>query len=157
MSELRLRDFSHVTVRVSDMARALAFYRDGLGLRVIFDVELAGPGLEAITGAPGASGRMVGLVAPGRGKVCIELLGFDTPKSERAPRGRFTGYSNISLSVDDLDAAYQACVERGLEPLQPPVEVGGVKMFFLADPDGTPIELIQFPRGATTSAAFNGV
>jgi hypothetical protein len=30
-------------------------------------------------------------------------------------------------------------------------------MFFLADPDGTPIELIQFPRGATTSAAFNGV
>jgi len=29
-------------------------------------------------------------------------------------------------------------------------------MFFLADPDGTPIELIEFPRGATTSAAFNG-
>jgi glyoxylase I family protein len=155
--DLALRDFSHITVRVSDMERALAFYRDGLGLRPIFDVRLEGAGLEAVTGAPGARGRMVGLVAPGRGKVCIELLGFDEPKSARPPQGRFTGYANISLSVDDLEAAFAACVERGLRPLHEPVEVGGVKMFFLADPDGTPIELIEFPRGATTSAAFNGV
>lgn len=157
MSELKLRDFSHITVRVSDVERALAFYRDGLGLRAIFDVKLDGPGLEAVTGMPGARGRMVGLVAPGRGKVCIELLGFDHPRSERPPHGRFTGYSNISLSVDDLDAAHAACLARGLAPLQKPVEVGGVRMFFLADPDGTAIELIEFPRGATTSAAFNGV
>lgn len=156
-AKLALRDFSHVTVRVSEMERALAFYRDGLGLRVIFDVKLEGDGLEAVTGAKGARGRMVGLLAPGRGKVCIELLGFDRPKSERPAPGRFTGYSNLSLSVDDLDAAYEACLARGLAPLQKPVEVGGVRMFFLADPDGTPIELIQFPRGATTSAAFNGV
>ena len=157
MSPLALREFSHITVRVSDMERALAFYRDGLGLRAIFDVKLEGAGLEAVTGSQGASGRMVGLIAPGKGKVCIELLGFDHPRSERAPQGRYTGYANISLSVDDLDAAHAACVARGLRPLQKPVEVGGVRMFFLADPDGTPIELIQFPRGATTSAAFNGV
>jgi len=154
---LALREFSHITVRVSEMERSLAFYRDGLGLRVIFDVKLDGPGLEAVTGAAGASGRMVGLLAPGRGKVCIELLGFDRPKTERPPRGRFTGYANISLSVDDLDAAYAACLARGLAPAQKPVEVGGVRMFFVADPDGTAIELIEFPRGAATSAAFNGV
>ncbi len=154
---LAFRDFSHITLRVSEMERALAFYRDGLGLREIFDVKLAGPGLEGVTGTQGASGRMIGLVVPGAGKVCIELLCFEQPKSARAPQGRFTGYANISLSVDDLDAAYAACVARGLRPLQPPIEVGGVRMFFLADPDGTPIELIEFPRGATTSAAFNGV
>jgi glyoxylase I family protein len=157
MAELALRDFSHITLRVSDLERALVFYRDGLGLRPIFDVKLDGPGLEAVTGAKGATGRMVGLLAPGRGKVCLELLGFEHPKSERAPQGRYAGYANVSLSVDDLDAAYAACLARGLQPLQKPVEVGGVRMFFLADPDGTPIELIQFPRGATTSAAFNGV
>jgi catechol 2,3-dioxygenase-like lactoylglutathione lyase family enzyme len=33
-------------------------------------------------------------------------------------------------------------------PLQRPVGVGGVRMFFVADPDGTPIELIEFPGGA---------
>ena len=155
MSALSFRDFSHVTVRVSDMERALAFYREGLGLRAIFDVRLEGAGLEAVTGTQAASGRMVGLVVPGAGQVCIELLGFEHPRSEPPPRGRFTGYSNIALSVDDLEAAYAECLARGLRPLQKPVEVGGVKMFFLADPDGTPIELIQFPRGATTSAAFN--
>ena len=156
MSALAFRDFSHVTVRVSDMDRALGFYRDGLGLSVIFDVRLDGAGLEAVTGAAGARGRMVGLLVPGTGRVSIELLGFESPKSERPPVGRFTGYSNISLSVDDLDAAYDACTARGLRPLQKPVDVGGVRMFFLADPDGTAIELIEFPHGATTSAAFNG-
>jgi glyoxylase I family protein len=156
VSGLAFRDFSHVTVRVSDVERALAFYRDALGLRAIFDVKLDGPGLEAVTGAKGANGRMVGLVVPGRGKVCIELLGFEQPKSEPPPRGRYTGYANLSLSVDDLAAAHAACIARGLAP-HPVVEVGGVKMFFLADPDGTPLELIEFPRGATTSAAFNGV
>ena len=156
MSAPAFRDFSHVTVRVSDMERALTFYRDGLGLRVIFDVRLDGEGLEAVTGSAGASGRMVGLLVPGAGRVAIELLGFEQPKSGPPPQGRFTGYSNISLSVDDLDAAYDACAARGLRPLQKPVEVGGVRMFFLADPDGTPIELIEFPHGATTSAAFNG-
>ena len=122
----------------------------------IFDVKLEGAGLEAVTGSAGARGRMVGLLVPGAGRVAIELLGFDTPRSERSPQGRFTGYSNISLSVDDLDAAYENCAARGLGPLQRPVDVGGVRMFFLADPDGTAIELIEFPRGATTSAAFNG-
>ena len=155
-SPLGLTDFSHITVRVSDVERALAFYRDGLGLRVVFDVRLAGEGLDAVTGGAGASGRMVGLLVPGAGRVCIELLWFAEPKSERAPRGRFTGYANIALSVADLDAAHAACVARGLRPLQKPVEVGGVRMFFVTDPDGTPIEFIQFPGGATTSAAFNG-
>lgn len=156
MSDLALRDFSHVTVRVSDMERALAFYRDGLGLRVVFDVRLGGAGLEAAAGAAEASGRMVGLLVPGAGRVCIELLGFDAPKSERPPRGHFTGYANVALSVGDLDAAHAACVAKGLRPRSAPFAVGGVRMFFLADPDGTPIELVEFPGGATTSAAFNG-
>jgi glyoxylase I family protein len=155
LGALDFRDFSHITVRVSDMERSLAFYRDGLGLRVIFDVKLEGAGLEAVTGSKGSKGRMVGLIVPGAGRVSIELLGFDHPKSERPPQGRFTGYSNISLSVDDLDAAHAECVARGLRPLQKPVDVGGVRMFFLADPDGTAIELIEFPHGATTSADFN--
>ena len=151
-----LRDFSHVTVRVSDIDRSLAFYRDGLGLRVLFDRVLDGPGLEALTGAPGARGRMVGLLVPGAGKVSIELLCFESPPSGRPPPGSFTGYGNVSLAVDDLDAAHAACVGRGLRPLQPPVSIAGVRMFFLADPDGTPIEIIEFPGGSTTSAAWNG-
>jgi glyoxylase I family protein len=98
---------------------------------------------------------MVGLLVPGSGRASIELLWFEHPRCERPPPGRFTGYGNASLSVDDLDAAYAACSARRLRPSQP-VDVGGVRMFFVADPDGTPIEIVEFPAGHTTSAGFNG-
>jgi glyoxylase I family protein len=99
---------------------------------------------------------MVGLLVPGSGKVSIELIHFEHPPLEPPPQGRFTGWGNISLSVADIDAAYAECVARGLAPLSPPVEVGGVRMFFLTDPDGARIELIAFPNGTSTSAAWNG-
>ena len=153
---LGLLDYSHATIRVSDVERSLAFYRDGLGLRVLFDLALEGEGLEGATGVKGARGRMVGLLVPGPGKASIELMGFETPRSEPPPRGRYTGYGNIALAVGDLDAAHAACLARGLRPVQAPLSVGGVRMFFLADPDGTPIEIVEFPDGKTTSAAFNG-
>lgn len=151
---LDLRGFSHVCINVSDMERSLAFYRDLLGLRVIFDVELAGQGLEAVTGDAGARGRMVGCLVPGS-RVTIELLSFGhrVPASRRPGGG--PGYSNIALTVGDLSAAWAALDARGARP-RPPVEVGGVRMFFLADPDGTPIEIIAFPGGALSSADHNG-
>ena len=64
---IRIRNFSHVCVGVSDLERSLAFYRDVLGLETIFDVELSGAGLEAVTGQGGAVGRMVGCRVPGSG------------------------------------------------------------------------------------------
>ena len=152
---IRVRNFSHVCVNVSDVERSLAFYRDLLGLETIFDVELAGPGLEAVAGERGAAGRMVGCRVPGGGGVTIELLCFAGREAKRGRPGAL-GYSNVALSVDDLDAAWAALEARGARPLQRPVEVGGVRMFFLVDPDGTPIEIIEFPRGATSSAEHHG-
>jgi glyoxylase I family protein len=156
VSALAYRDFSHITVRVSNMERALAFYREGLGLRQLFDVRLDGPGLDSVTGTAGARGRMIGFVVPGSGKVSIELIHFEHPKLSPPPEGRFTGWGNISLSVADIAAAHAECLARGLAPLSPPVEVGGVQMFFLTDPDGARIEIIEFSGGHTTSAAWNG-
>jgi glyoxylase I family protein len=99
---------------------------------------------------------MIGLLVPGAGKVSIELIHFEHPKLSPPPEGRFTGWGNISISVADIDATHVECVARGLAPLSPPVEVGGVRMFFLTDPDGARIEIIEFSGGHTTSAAWNG-
>ena len=54
-------------------------------------------------------------------------------------------------AVDDLDAAYERVQALGQRPQQEPVDIGGVRMFFVADPDGTPIELIELPAGLTSS------
>jgi glyoxylase I family protein len=36
------------------------------------------------------------------------------------------------------------------------VEIGGVRMFFVRDPDGTPVEFVSYPGGEQTSAQMWG-
>ncbi len=131
------------------MPRSLAFYRDVLGFDVVFDVELDGDALATVTGESGAHGRMVGGLLGG---TTVELLEISSsaPKPERRTAPGL-GYTNISLSVADLDTVHSAASSMDLTP-GPIVDIGGVRMFFLADPDGTPIEIIEYPNGATTSA-----
>ena len=153
---LSVQNFSHICISVSDPDRSLAFYRDALGLQPIFDKRLEGEGMESATGEAGAKGRMIGLKVPGPGGVTIELLAFAHRSEETAGKRRPFGYTNVSFCVPDLDQAHRELVASGVTPMQQPFEVGGVRMFFVADPDGTAIELIEFPGDATTSAEFNG-
>ncbi len=143
--------FSHLCVGVSDMDRSLAFYRDLLGFDVVFDVELEGPSLEAVTGTTGAKGRMVGGLVGG---VVVELLALGVTGA--ATPGPHLGYTNMSFSVEDLDGTHRRLVDLGYQPAQAPVDVGGVRMFFVLDPDGTPIELIEYPHGERNSAELWG-
>lgn len=146
VAPLPISNFSHVCIGVSDMDRALGFYTEVLGMDVVFDVSLEGDSMESVTGRDGAKGRMVGGLIGG---AVIELLALgDEPTRSAGPR---IGYTNISFRVEDLDAAHAQVVALGRRPLQDPVEIGGVRMFFVADPDGTPIELIELPAGLTSS------
>ena len=128
------------------MDRSLDFYTELFGMDVVFDVELAGASMESVTGTDGAKGRMVGGLIGG---AMVELLALgDVPRSGAPSR---IGYTNISFRVDDLDATHDRVRALGHQPLQDPVEIGGVRMFFVADPDGTPIELIELPDGLTST------
>jgi len=146
---LDVKGFSHVCIRVSGMERALEFYRETLGFDVVFDVELSGPALEQVTGETGAHGRMVGGLLGGTSVELLEIDSQDGPAVRGS--GPALGYTNISLSVDDLDGAHAAMAGAGVEPGLV-VDIGGVRMFFVRDPDGTPIEIIEYPDGAATSA-----
>ena len=144
---LPVRSFSHVCIRVTDAARSLDWYRDHLGFDVVFDVELGGESLDTVTGEGSAAGRMIGGLVGGTVLELLEIASEDEPPV--AHRGPSLGYTNISVSVDDLDAAHTQVAELSPGPI---VEIGGVRMFFLSDPDGTPVEIIEFPGGARTSA-----
>ena len=95
-------NFSHVCIGVTDIDRSVAWYREHLGFDQLFDVELGGPSMEAVTGDQGAAGRMVGGMVGG---VVVELLSF-----AHEPR---TGYTNTSFRVEDLDAAHAAAADAG--------------------------------------------
>jgi hypothetical protein len=110
-------------------------------------VALEGANLEAVTGREGEKGRMVGGLIGG---AMVELLALGAVPS--TPQGPHLGYTNMSLRVEDVDAAYEQLRSFKEVRCEPPVDIGGVRMMFLFDPDETPIELVELPGGATTTA-----
>lgn len=144
---IAVQNFSHVCVGVCDIEASLAFYTSVLGMDVVFDVELEGAGLDSITGGAAQQGRMIGGLI---GAAMVELLWLGAVP--QCPSGPHLGYTNISFRVDDLDATYDV-VERHHPDVraEAPVDIGGVRMFFGYDPDGTPIELLEPPAGISST------
>jgi catechol 2,3-dioxygenase-like lactoylglutathione lyase family enzyme len=142
--------FCHLVVGVTDMDRALGFYRDVLGMEVIFESLISGEPFDAVLHATRKQeGRVVGGLLGG---LMIELLSLGTePASQPSARRGITGIHNVSLSVTDLDDTHRRIVAAGYTPDQEPFEIGGVRMFFLKDPDGTSVEFIELPGGVRST------
>jgi glyoxylase I family protein len=144
---IAIENFSHLCVGVSNMEASLVFYTSVLGMDVVFDVELDGAGLDAVTGRAGDAGRMVGGLIGG---AMVELLYLGAVPD--VPEGPHLGYTNMSFRVRDIDSTHALLEEHHDLNLTQPVDIAGVRMLFVHDPDGTPIELVELPGGAQTSA-----
>jgi catechol 2,3-dioxygenase-like lactoylglutathione lyase family enzyme len=142
--------FCHLVVGVTDMDRALAFYRDVLGMEVVFETLISGEPFDAVLHATRKQeGRVVGGLLGG---LMVELLSLGSnPPADAAARRTFTGIHNVSLSVVDLDDTHRRITAAGHTPDQKPFEIGGVRMFFVKDPDGTPVEFIELPGGVRST------
>jgi catechol 2,3-dioxygenase-like lactoylglutathione lyase family enzyme len=132
------------------MDRALAFYRDVLGMEVIFETLISGEPFDAVLHAKRKQeGRVVGGLLGG---LMVELLSLGAKPAEDKPARRgIAGIHNVSLSVTDLNDTYRRIIDAGYPPDQEPFEIGGVRMFFVKDPDGTPVEFIELPNGARST------
>ena len=138
---IEIKDVSHVSIGVSDMERSIAFYRDVFGWEQLFDEHMEGEAFEALTGVAGAAGQACG----GRiGSLRVELMHFHFILTS-APPG--LGLRVLSMEVVDAHAAHAELVTRGVPVSGPPVEVFGVHMFFVLDPDGQGIEMCEYVAG----------
>jgi catechol 2,3-dioxygenase-like lactoylglutathione lyase family enzyme len=149
--------FCHLVIGVTDMDRALAFYRDVIGMEVVFDTLISGKPFDAVLHAKRKQeGRVVGGLLGG---LMVELFSLGAKPSAGKPARRgTTGIHNISLCVPDLDDTHRRVTTAGYPPDQEPFEIGGVRMFFVQDPDGTPVEFIELPGGArSTYEIYRGV
>lgn len=141
--------FCHLVVGVTDMDRALAFYRDVLGMEIVFETLISGEPFDAALHSNRKhEGRVVGGLLGG---LMIELLSIGPHQPEQKQRRGITGIHNVSLSVTDLDDTHRRVTNAGYTPDQDPFEIGGVRMFFVKDPDGTPVEFIELPDGARST------
>jgi catechol 2,3-dioxygenase-like lactoylglutathione lyase family enzyme len=150
MAELTDLRFCHLVVGVTDMDRALTFYRGLLDMDVVFDRLISGESFDA---ALHASRKQEGRVVGGLiGGLMIELLSLGGSKpAETSQRRGVVGIQNVSLSVTELDDTYRRVIDAGYQPDQQPFEIAGVRMFFVKDPDGTPVEFIELPGGARST------
>lgn len=141
--------FCHLVVGVTDMDRALTFYRGVLGMEIVFETLISGEPFDAaLHSNRKQEGRVVGGLLGG---LMVELLSIGTDPPEQKQRRGITGIHNVSLSVTDLDDTHRRIIDAGYTPDQAPFEIGGVRMFFVKDPDGTPVEFIELPDGARST------
>lgn len=145
-----VQGFFHVGVTVSDMDRSVIFYRDGLGLE--YDWEKIGveDHIRALINLNFESLKNVFLKIPGGGVVeLLEYRGIE--RFSAASRPCDPGSAHMCLYVDDIDAATARArefggVSRSKDPVLSPVgPTKGMKVIYIADPDGFIVELLQRP------------
>ena len=112
-----LRGVHHAGVTVANLERALAFYRDVLGLEVFVVAERRDETIGADRRLPGgrrSSWRSCGV--PGD-SARIELLEYLEPRGDGVDGETFrpaTGH--ICFRVDDIDALYEQIAEPATRP-----------------------------------------
>lgn len=120
----------HTMLRVGNLERSIAFYEQALGMRLLrrkdyesgrFTLAFLGYGEESDT-------------------TVIELThNWDTSEYSLG-----NGYGHIAIGVDNLEQAYQHCLECGATAkVAPKVFGSGTRLAFVKDPDGYDVELIE--------------
>jgi catechol 2,3-dioxygenase-like lactoylglutathione lyase family enzyme len=136
---------SHLIVHVVDTNATIDFWCKGLGASLESDEELAAPALDAIFGREGVRIRDTFIAIGGTRLHTIETLDVARTHAPRPP-GIPLGLNGISLRIPDFEAAHARHEAEGRNPT--PIysfdEIDEpVRMYFLNDPDGIRVEMIE--------------
>ena len=120
----------HSMIRVQDEARSLAFYETAFGLKVAERLDF-----ETFT-----------LIYLSNVEQTFEVE-LTVNKGRTDPYNLGDGYGHLAVSVTDVDAEHARMTAAGLAPrkLVDFAPAGSViaRFFFIADPDGYQIEVLQ--------------
>lgn len=148
-----VRRLRRISRTVSDLDRAVAFYRDALDFEVIREATHDTAAWVELMGVAGARTRAVTLRL---GLQELELVAF-TPHGRPYPvlsDAADLCFQHIAIVVSDMDAAFAGLCRHAFIPIsedgpQPlPPRSGSVTAYKFRDPDRHPLELIQFPVGS---------
>ena len=154
MSDQTLQAVTCFALATTDLGRLTRFYRDVLGFAA------HGPDMPIDDGEI----ELLGLSGPGRRQVLSlgeQMLWIDQFEQAGRPYPVYGDaaslwFQHLALVVDDMHHTYGRL--RDITPISHggpqllPVSSGGVQAFKFRDPDGHPLELLQFPDGKTPDA-----
>ena len=144
-----------VDITVSDMNRAVDFYSRVLSFTKVRDTEVAGETYENLEDVFGIRMRVVRMQL---GDEFIELTEYLAPKGRpitAGARSNDRSFQHMAIIVSDMDKAYAWLRQNKVEyassgPQRLPnwnSNASGIKAFYFKDPDGHPLEILQFPPG----------
>lgn len=144
-----------VGITVSDMDRSVAFFSDVLTFEKVSDDEVGGGEYEKLQGVFGLRMRVVRMRL---GSEQIELTEYLTPRGRPIPvdsRSNDRWFQHVAIIVSDMDRAYDRLRQHKVEHASPEPQrlpdwntaAAGIEAFYFKDPDGHPLEILQFPEG----------
>jgi catechol 2,3-dioxygenase-like lactoylglutathione lyase family enzyme len=144
-----------VGMTVSDIDRAIDFYSRVLTFEMLSDREVWGEDVERLQGVFGSRLRIVRMRL---GDEEIELTEYLAPKGRPIPpdsRSNDLWFQHIAIIVSDMEAAYMRLREHKVQHSSPGPQrlpdwnpnAGGIEAFYFKDPDGRPLEILEFPEG----------
>ena len=137
----------HVSVTVSDIDKALPFYVDLLGLKLLYIRENVG-GKETSRGL-GVERAKMRIAVLNAGEDTVELIQYIAPKGRPYDRRPCDiGNMHIAFKVNDIKKKYDELVKKGVKFNAPPIEIRGGKMkgwlwTYFNDSDGAQLELVE--------------
>ncbi|WP_419826862.1 VOC family protein [Sphingomonas sp.] len=156
MSWTRIAGFRIVT---SDPERLTAFYA-AIGF-VIGDERVIAADETRLLGLDGGGWRRIMTLGPSRLDLdCFEVPGTSYPAGANAADPIF---QHLALVTDDAAAAWARAKAAGATPISRerpvtlPASSGGVTAVKFRDPDGHPLEFLQFPPGKNPDWTGRGV
>ncbi|MEQ1950152.1 VOC family protein [Mesorhizobium yinganensis] len=142
----------HTGFTVTSLERSIAFYRDLLGLELVFKWNPKAAYIGELVGYPDVDLHGAILRVPGT-ETFLELLEYRNVPQDRVDMANANiGNGHIAFTVDDLETFHKRLAEAGVKSVSPPVTptIGpnkGGRAVYLIDPDGFRVELIQTATG----------
>ncbi len=140
---------------VSDMDRAVDFYSRVLTFQKVNEAERGGPELDQIYGVSHAHIRVVELKLENES---IELVQFAGAAGTPVPTDAHSNdlsFQHVAIVVSDMTRAYAVLRQNYVQQISAYPQTlpewnpnaAGIKAFYFQDPDGHPLEVLQFPAG----------
>jgi catechol 2,3-dioxygenase-like lactoylglutathione lyase family enzyme len=146
MTSIQIKSFNHTGVVVTDLDRAIGFFRDLLGFELLSRAPREPALIERITGLTQPKVEIAHLQGPGHR---VELIRYATDgfRDVDPPRVYDDGAAHIAIDVEDVNAAVHASAAHGLEPVGEVVAIDagpnrGRKVVYLESAYGVTIEFI---------------
>ena len=143
---MKAHSFSHVAITVADFNRTVKFYADVFGAPVVgVNTDHDPARLRSFFGVEGESPELkIGWIRI-PGGATIEVFEF-SPSLQQPDEVTWTrpGITHFSMNVKDTAKWHEYLVAKGVEIVSPPEQSPkGHTFFFIKDPDGNLVELID--------------